>query len=203
MCVRERKRREKGGRRGGGGQGGQQSNEVNHPFVLAPCLTCACARFKHCPGAKVASLHAEVQAWLMCKGPTCKPHGFNALRYTNNATRNRNVLLRPPVLSVPAGCVPKPHPTPPPPPKPSPPPPGPVPTGSHMFMHSGLCLTGVESANGHAAAVMAKCTSAPPLYNKLQVWDDTTPIQGQACIRSYVTNIAPLEIGYQKNLWSM
>lgn len=49
-------------------------------------------------------------------------------------------------------------------------------------MHGGLCLTAAEGA--HAPAVLANCTSSPPVYNRLQVWDDETAIAGMPCIRS-------------------
>ena len=120
--------------------------------------------------SKVKALHDDVQAWLRCKGASCKPSGHA------DAVDGRQATLWPPA-AVPPACVPVPRPSPPPPPPP--PPPVPVPRGSRIFVHGGLCLT----ANGGKPATMNACASKPPKYNEEQVWDDQK-IGGHPCIRS-------------------
>jgi hypothetical protein len=112
---------------------------------------------------KINALHDEVQAWLRCKGQTCKPTGFDHGGISHGASavgggddEGRMLFLTSHAQPEPAGCVPKP-PQPPPPPAPAP-----VPAGMHIFMHGGLCLTGVADGNKAAPAVMANCTSSPP-----------------------------------------
>jgi hypothetical protein len=124
------------------------------------------------PG-KVEALHDDVQAWLRCKGASCKPSGHaDAV-----ADGRHQATLWPPPAAVPPVCVPVPRPPPPPPP----PPPQPMlaPPGSRLFVHGGLCLT----ANGNRPATMVACASKPPKYNAEHVWDDRK-IGGHPCIRS-------------------